>query len=126
MSENRFHFSAVISVIYGYKFSEETLPLLSYLLGRKITDKEMPEAIPLCQEYLKEKFPDLCTTDIEMALKEMEVKIDSCNHTDSPIKIITDFLKKVKPRDIYGSVTLKPLKSKTDQFDKIRKTLNWV
>ncbi len=119
----RFHFSAILGVIYGQELSNEMPELLTFMYGRKVTREEWAEIIPICRDHLKMQFPYFCIKEIEIALEKLETELDKNNHRDCPSKIISDCLQKIQHG--YARDTVLNVKPLSDKFNHIKEVLNW-
>ena len=124
MDNKRFHFSAILGVMYGIDLSYEIPDLLTYMFGREVAKDKWGEVMPICRDHLKSQFPYFCITEIEIALEKLEAELDKSNHRDCPSKIISDCLQKIQHGYARDTVLcVKPLPN--SQFNHIKEVLSW-
>ena len=124
MENRRFHFSAILGVMYGQELSNEIPDLIDYMFGRKVTKEEWLEVMPICGEHLKQQFPYFYITEVENALEELEIELDKNNNQNCPSKIISDCLQKIQHGYARDTVlNVKPLPE--SQLNHIKEALSW-
>jgi hypothetical protein len=98
MNGEKFHFSAVLSVIHNQNLSNETVSLLSYIFDKRVHNEQVIDLMPSCRDYLLECFPELDTPSIKSAFQDLNEALEADNNSLScPTKIISDWLVEILP-----------------------------